>query len=212
MAETGLFSLVLIWTTREQLSQGKLGGRRGSSACTIIAVLLAEIASRSCKLLLPHRGRLCDKWYSAVADAISEGNSIYDRYVDKPGILLDLLDVSEIFVKDQEKHLHITETKPVWLSPSTDPFTCTLCYNVTQFSQKKGQNFAVFICQKKSVLIVSDGTGKVLVIDTHFHADTNSGTYFIYGDADEVAWYFTKNYPGKAVGTLTEVSFVLLVD
>ena len=139
MAETGLFSLVLIWTTREQLSQGKLGGKRGSSACTIIAVLLAEIASRSCKLLLPHRGRLCDKWYSAVADAISEGNSIYDRYVDKPGILLDVLDVSEIFAKDQEKNLHIIETKPVWLSPSTDPFTCTLCYNVTQFSLKRGK-------------------------------------------------------------------------
>lgn len=43
-------------------------------------------------------------------------------------------------------------------------------------------------------------------------ADTNSGTYFIYGEADEVAWYSTKNYPGKAVGTLTEVSFVVLVD
>lgn len=97
MAEIGLFFLVLIWTTKEQLSQGKLGGRRGSSAC-------------------------------------------------------------------------------------------------------------------KSVLIVSDGTAKVFVIDTHFHADTNSGTYFIYGKADEVALYFTKNYPGKTVATLTEVSFVVLVD
>ena len=73
MAETGHFSLVLICTTREQLSQGKLGGRRGSRACTIIAVLLAGIASRSCKLLLPHRGRLCDKWHSAVAEAIPKG-------------------------------------------------------------------------------------------------------------------------------------------
>ena len=96
--------------------------------------------------------------------------------------------------------MHISETKPVWLSPSTDP------------SLQRGQHFAVFICHKKSVLIVSDGTGKVLVIDTHFHADTNSGTYFIYGKADEVALYFTKNYPGKTVGTLTEVSFVVLVD
>lgn len=161
---------------------------------------------------MPHHGRLCDKWHSAVAEAISKGNSIHDRYVDKPGTLLDVLDVSEIFEKDQEKHMHILETKPVWLSPSTDPFTCTFCYNLTQFSLKKGQNFAVFICHKKSVLIVSDGSGKVLVIDTHFHADTNCGSYFIYGEADEVAWYFTKNYPAKAVGTLTEVSFVVLVD
>ena len=96
----------------------------------------------------------------------SEGNSIYDRYVDKPGILLDVLDVSEIFVKDLEKHMHISETKPVWLLPSTDPFTCTLYYNVSPFSLEQGQNFAVFICHKKSVLIVSDGTGKLLIIDT----------------------------------------------
>ena len=80
MAEIGLFFLVLIWTTKEQLSQGKLGGRRGSSACTIISIFLAELASKSCKLLLPHHGRLCNKWHSAVAEAISEGNSIYDRY------------------------------------------------------------------------------------------------------------------------------------
>ena len=68
--------------------------------------------------------------------------------------------------------MHISETKPVWLSPSTDPFSCTLGFNLTQFSLQRGQHFAVFICHKKSVLIVSDGTGKVLVIDTHFHADT----------------------------------------
>ena len=120
--------------------------------------------------------------------------------------------MSEIFVKDLEKHMHISETKPVWLLPSTDPFTCTLYYNVSPFSLEQGQNFAVFICHKKSVLIVSDGTGKLLVTNTHFHADTNSGTYFIYGEADEVAWYSTKYYPGKAVGTLTDVSFVVLVD
>ena len=103
---------------------------------------------------------------------------MYDRYVDQPGILLDDYDVSEIFETNLQKHyMHVSDTKPVWLPPSSDPFTCTLCYNLTQFSLQRGQHFAVFICQKKkSVLIVSDGTGKVLVIDTHFHADTNSGT------------------------------------
>ena len=110
MAEIGLFFLVLIWTTKEQLSQGKLGGRRGSSACTIISIFLAELASKSCKLLLPHHGRFCNKWHSAVAEAISEGINIYDRYVDKPGMLLDVHDVGEIYEKSQEKHMHISET------------------------------------------------------------------------------------------------------
>lgn len=49
-------------------------------------------------------------------EAISEGNSIYDRYVDKPGILLDVHDVGEIFKTNLTKHyVHISETKPVWL-------------------------------------------------------------------------------------------------
>ena len=87
---------------------------------------------------------LCDKWHSAVAEAISEGNSIYDRYVDKPGILLDVLDVGEIFEKDLEKHMDISETKPVWLSLLTDPFTCTFCYNLTQFSLKKRGKILLF--------------------------------------------------------------------
>ena len=62
-----------------------------------VCIFLAELASKSCKLLLPHHGRLCNKWYSAVAETISEGNSIYDRYVDKPGILLDVHDVGETY-------------------------------------------------------------------------------------------------------------------
>lgn len=50
-----------------------------TSDCPIISILLAEIASKPCKLFLPHRGRRCDKWHSAVAEAIDERNNIYDR-------------------------------------------------------------------------------------------------------------------------------------
>ena len=76
------------------------------------------MASKSCKLLLPHCGRLCDKWHSAVAEAIFEENSMYDRYVDQPGILLDVYDVSEIFETNLQKHyMHVSDTKPVWLLP-----------------------------------------------------------------------------------------------
>ena len=66
----------------------------------------------------------------------------YDRYVDKPGVVLVVLDVGKIFQKNQEKdYMHISKTKPVWVSTSSDPFTCTFCHNLTQFSLKRGQNF-----------------------------------------------------------------------
>ena len=57
------------------------------------------------------------------------------------------------------------------LSPFTDPFACTFDFNLQQFSLQKWKKFAIFICNCSSVLIVSEGTGYVLVIDTHSHPD-----------------------------------------
>lgn len=72
----------------------------------------------------------------------------------------------------------------------------------------------MFICNHSSLLIVSDGTGCVLVIDTHFHPDLSSGTVFIYGIARDVASYLSRKYQDKTkiIGTLTEVSFAVVID
>lgn len=97
----------------------------------IIVVLFVEIVLRFCKFLLLYRGRFCDKWYLVVVEVIFEGNSIYDRYVDKLGIFFDVFDVSEIFVKDLEKYMYILEIKLVWLLFLIDFFICILYYNVS---------------------------------------------------------------------------------
>lgn len=49
------------------------------------------------------------------------------------------------------------------------------------------KKFALFICKGSTVLIVDDGSGYVLVVDTHFHPDLSSRTVFIYGIACAVA-------------------------
>lgn len=97
----------------------------------IIVVLFVEIVLRFCKFLLLYCGRFCDKWYLVVVEVIFEGNSIYDRYVDKLGIFFDVFDVSEIFVKDLEKYMYILEIKLVWLLFLIDFFICILYYNVS---------------------------------------------------------------------------------
>lgn len=131
----GLF-LVLVLTTNVQLSQGQLNGRRGSRACTIICILLAEMFSESSVLSLPHLQSLNNDWYFAVVKAINCGNSIYDKYVFALGTLLDVEDVSDLFKRKLDKHFDVSETKPVWLSQFTDPFMCTPMFNLTQFSLK----------------------------------------------------------------------------
>lgn len=172
------------------------------------------MASESSVLSLPHLRNLNKNWYFATAKAINEGNSIYDKHIVTPGTLLDVEDVSDLFKTKLYKHIDVSETKPVWLSSFTDPFACTFHFNLQQFSLKRGKKFAIFICNHSSLLIVSDGTGCVLVIDTHFHPDLSSGTVFIYGIARDVASYLSRKYQDKTkiIGTLTEVSFAVVID
>lgn len=204
--------LVFLWTTDEEFSQGKLGGWRGSNACTIIAIVLAESFSSSSILSLPHGGKLCKDWYFVIADAIAEGNHIYDQYISKYGMLLDVKDVSDLITtKLGKSNVHVSEAKPVWLSSMSDPISCTLQFNLEELSCKRGKHCAVFICTSKSILIVSEGDATVFVIDTHFHPLISSGTNCFCRLARDIAAYLSKtcSFP---YGTLTEVSFPTVIN
>lgn len=172
------------------------------------------MASESPVLSLPHFRNLSKNWYFATSEAILKGNSIYDKHIASPGTRLDVEEVKHLFKTKLNKDVDVSEAKPVWLSPFTDPFACTFDFNLQQFSLNKGKKFAIFICNCSSVLIVSEGTGYVLVIDTHSHPDLSSGSLFIYGIASDVALYLSRKfmYRGKKVGTLTEVAFTVVID
>ena len=102
----GLF-LVLVWITNGQLSQGRLNGRRGSSACTIICILLAEMVSESSVLSLPHLRSLNKDWYFVIVKAINDGNSICDKNVSALGTVLDVEDVSDLFKRKLDRHFDV---------------------------------------------------------------------------------------------------------
>lgn len=208
------FFVVFIWTTNPQFTQGRLGGRNGSSSCTIITALLAQSFSGSSQLSFPHHRSLSNAWCPAVANAIVEGNHIYDSncYINKPGALLDVIDVAQILNRNNhEVNISASEALPVWLSAFTEPISCTLKFHLEEFSRKKGKNSAVFVCSKKSRLIVSEGTGSLLVVDTHSHPEIRSGTIFVFGNASQVSSYLAK-INKDAFGTLTEVKFTFLIN
>ena len=73
-----------------------LNGQRGSSACTIICILLAEMASESPVLSLPHFQNLSKNWYFATSEAILKRNSIYDKHIASPGTRLDVEEVKHL--------------------------------------------------------------------------------------------------------------------
>lgn len=95
----------------------------------IIFIFFVELVLKFCKLLLLYYGRFCNKWYFVVVEVIFEGNSIYDRYVDKLGIFFDVYDVGEIYEISLEKYMYILEMKFVWLLFLIDFFLCILGFN-----------------------------------------------------------------------------------
>lgn len=95
-----------------------------------------------------------------------------------PGLLLDVVDVANILNRNGCKEtISTSDALPVWFSAFTEPISCTLQFHLDKFSRKKGKNAAVFVCSRKSVLIVSEGTGKLLVVDTHSHPEITSGPH-----------------------------------
>ena len=122
-----------------ELSQGRLGGRNGSSSCTIIAVLLAKSFYQLPQLTFPQRS-LPKVWNHAVADTIVEGNHLYDATFSRPGLILDVMEVVDILNKNNsEETISASEALPVWLSAFTEPFSCTLQFHLNKLSKKKGK-------------------------------------------------------------------------
>jgi len=87
---------------------------------------------------------------------------------------------------------YFNEPLPLWLSAFTEPFSCTLPFHLDKFSSKTEKNAAVFGCSLKSLLIVSKGTGKLLVVDNHSHPEIRSETTFVLGYACQAASYLEK--------------------
>lgn len=178
----------------------------------MIAVLLAKTFSGSSELPLPNSRSLSRVWFHAVANAIVEGNHVYDTNISKPGVLLDVSDVADILnTNNCEVNISASETLPVWLCAYTQPISCTLQFQLNKFSRKKGKNLAVFVCSKKSQLIVSEGTGSILLVDTHSHPEMRSGTIFVFGKACQVASYLSKTNR-DAFATLTEVKITFVIN
>ena len=73
------FGTSIIWLFPSQFSQSTLYGRNGSSACTFIALLLANFyfLHKSALSLSKYMSRLLN-WINLFVNSISLGNHIYD--------------------------------------------------------------------------------------------------------------------------------------
>ncbi len=171
---------------------------------------------RESELFIPVKGSsdpLKTSWFHALTNAIIDGNTIYDKHVPcKSPCFLDVesacsLDQSELKVK------RVCEPLPVWFNSDFDSAPlATIEYQLLLFSLSEGRKCTILTSSGKSSAILSEGTGKLLVLDTHDDVLSNSGAQFIVGNVQKIS-DFLKKEACKVVeklqyGVLTMVEFL----
>ena len=76
---------IAVWRCESEISQARLRGSDGRNACTLIAIVLGRMFCRNESQLsvLFQKGEnpLKTSWFHALANAIVDGNTIYDQYI-----------------------------------------------------------------------------------------------------------------------------------
>ena len=149
-----------------EISQSYYGGRNGSNACTVIAVLIAR--RFCCGSIKPQQTEsLKDSWINLVSSCISEGNRLYDMLINskKQGaIYLSVEDVVEEFGNTlQVKNLGCS--LPVSFVSETK--TATIGFQLERLQKLHERLAVIFIKDSRSGVFLFDEDGPLLFADSH---------------------------------------------
>lgn len=150
------------------ISQSTLGGRTGSNACTVIAVLCGFYFLKHKLNADSVSNLLSDKWCSTMMNAIIEGNRVHDFVFAGAPVNLDVEDVVETFGSDI--HLQAVDDTEYFVVNNND--ISQLC-NIVRKKQTipDTAGAGVLIANGKSSCICIDAQGNLACTDSHKHKE-----------------------------------------
>ena len=208
---------VAVWRCESEISQGRLGGRDGSNACTLIAIVLGRMFCRNeSQLSVAFKkgtSPLKTSWLHALVNAIVDGNTIYDKHISlKSPCYLDVETACSL-AESELKVARISEPLPVWFnSDFEDAPLATVEYQLLLFSLNEGRKCTILTSNGKSSVILSEGMGKLLLIDTHNDVLSNCGSKVVMGNVQQVSQFLKSEvykFPeNQRYGVLTQIEFL----
>ena len=149
-----------------EICQSYYGGRNGSNACTMIAVLIAK-AFCCGNLDLPETDLLDESWINLYSSCIAEGNRLYDMVINlkKQGaIYLSVEDVVEEF-GDMLQIKSLGFSLPVSFVSETE--TATVSYQLERLRKFNEKSAVIFIKDSRSGVFLFFKDGPLLFADSH---------------------------------------------
>ena len=203
-------SSVVYWHFPRNISQSHFGGRNGSNACTIIAVLISR-AFHTCELRPPPLSVLPDTWVSVYTACLAEGNMMYDRLSDKKGksvMTLSVEDVEEEF----GRQLGITSVGfPLPVSFVSEIETATVGYQIQKFQRDGERQSLIFVRDFRTGVFLISENGSLLFADSHVYG--SGGALLVcshpgcVGDVLSLLQEILRPSSLEGLGTLTPIEF-----
>ena len=155
------------------IAQSTIGGRQGSNACTIIAVIFGAYCVKynlDVSLLWKQLPQL---WASSFISAICDGNDMYDEVYGDTAVYLDVEDV----VQSVGTECNVQSISAVFGFTDANDFA-DLAAHISNVQQP---SYGVLIGCGKSVGILVQANGLCALIDSHIH--TSSGAIILMADS-----------------------------
>lgn len=152
------------WNFPAHISQSTIDGRNGSTACSVISLVVARNLQNI--TLSSDPSFASQAWYQMMTRAIRIGNYIYDIYRDT--LPRRYLTVAEaVDVVEPYAELSITSAYPARVCDKHKP--STLRYQLLWLLNSSDYDSAIFIIDEKAVVFASLGQDKLVFFDSHVH-------------------------------------------
>ena len=156
----------ILWRFPLEYSQGNVCGRNGSSACSIIALCIANDVVLH-NPTVPMEGTLDDAWVTLLYKCMVSGNDLYDQYrTNLPARYLSAAEACDILSGTNTFVMQVEEPLPVRLHDIHH--MSTIAAQLQKMVADSCTKLAVFtIADKTSLFVVSPPC--ILFVDTHCH-------------------------------------------
>jgi len=158
----------------DNMSQSTIDGRNGSNACTVIALVLANLLNTSHLHLQPSNA-LPKQWVDVVISSIRQGNALYDQSRGNlPHRYLSVAEAANV-AKD---FVDVSVSRPLPVRIVDTHERSTLKNNIHQIcleSTNDKNSYAIFIINELSFLFVGMRKNILVLVDTHIHDAGGAG-------------------------------------
>ena len=191
-----------------EISQSYYGGRNGSNACTVIAVLIARTFCFG-DVKLRQTELLSESWINLYGSCIAEGNRLYDTFINtkqQGALYLSVEDVAEELGNTlQIKNLGCS--LPVSFVSNTE--TATIRYQLERLWKLNERLAVIFIKDSRSGVFLFDKGGPLLFADSHSYG-SGGAMLVCSSDVNELVMYLAEILyvvSLEGLGTLTPIYF-----